>query len=417
MPAFKLFDMPTENVGDDAQLGRSLSCISCGLYKGVTSPKMEPHGGFRRGLMTIGEGPGKDEDRLGKPWQGKTGQLLRNALKRLGIDLDRDCLSTNAANCRPPDNRTPTPHEMACCRHRYVLPTIQRERPRVALLLGGSAAQSIAGSLMPDVNDAITKWRGFRIPVPQWGCWLCPTFHPSFVARSLEEGRREVETIWERDLEAAVAQLSVPVPEPEDLRRKVVILRGEDEILSALERVWRGDKFSHDYETTGLHAICHELVSASFATSPDRAFAFTYRRGSAVDEVWRNVLADDGVGKIAHNIKFEDGWSREKFGVEDIEWLWDSMIGAHVVDNRQGICGLKLQSFLQFGIPDYGALIAPFLESVNPKDPTAPNRIYEFVERYGEEEELLYNGIDSLVGLRLSLRQMELLKREQPCVT
>lgn len=411
MPALKLFDLPTEDASGDAQLGRSLTCISCGLYKDVLSPKMAPHGDFRRGLLTIGEGPGKDEDRLGKPWQGKTGQLLRSALKRLGVDLDRDGISLNTVQCRPPDNRTPTPHEAACCRQRYVMPAILRERPKVILLLGGAATQSIAGSLMPDLNDAITKWRGFKIPVPQWGCWLCPTFHPSFVARSLEEGRREVESIWERDLEEAVDQLNAPVPKPEDLRKKVVILRDEEQVLAALEQVWKGDKFSHDYETTGLHAICHELVSASFATSPDRAFAFTYRRGSRVDEAWRNVLADKDVGKIAHNIKFEDSWGREKFGVGDIEWLWDSMVAAHVIDNRPGICGLKLQSFLQFGIPDYGALISPFLESVNPKDPMAPNRIYEFIERYGEEEELIYNGIDSLVGYRLAHQQMEILKR------
>lgn len=412
MPALKLFDLPTEDASGDAQLGRSLSCISCGLYKNALSPKMEPFGEFHRDLMTIGEGPGKDEDRLGKPWQGATGQLLRRTLKHLGIDLDRDCLSTNSVACRPPDNRTPTPHETACCRHRYVMPAILRERPKVILLLGGAATQSIAGSLMSDVNDAITKWRGFRIPVPQWGCWLCPTFHPSFVARSLEEGRREVETIWERDLEAAVEQLKVPVPKPEDLRRKVVILRDEEQVSSALSRVFKGDQFSFDYETTGLHAICHELVSASFATSPDLAFTFTYRRGSKVDEEWRNILADDGVRKIAHNIKFEAGWSLEKFGVEDIAWEWDSMVAAHVIDNRPGICGLKLQSFLQFGIPDYGAVISPFLESVNSKDLTAPNRIYEFVQRYGADELLTYNGLDSLVSMRLALQQIEILRRD-----
>lgn len=242
--------------------------------------------------------------------------------------------------------------------------------------------------------------------MPEWGCWLCPTFHPSFVARS--EDKPEVATIWERDLESAIDQLRTPVPEPEDLRKRIVLLHTEDEILAALNRVHRG-LFSFDYETTGLQPICHELVSASFATSPDRAFAFMYSGSERVREAWRNILASPRLGKAAHNIKFEDTWSREKFQVEDIEWRWDSMIAAHVVDNRPGICGLKLQVFLNFGVPSYDALIEPFLKSIDERDPTAPNRIYEFIERYGEDELLMYNGIDSLGGLRLAMQQMEIL--------
>ena len=401
-----LLDMPAVSAGEDIPIGAS--CISCGLFRNVLSPKMPPFGENRRGLMTVGEGPGEREDRVGKPWQGQTGQLLRRALGRLGVDLDRDCVSTNAVACRPEGNRTPTPHEAMCCRVRFLRPAIKRTRPRVVLLLGGAATASVVGSLLPEVSDQITKWRGFRIPVPEWGCWLCPTFHPSFVAGSAD--RPEVETIWERDLEAAVDQLREPVPKPEDLRRRITILRSDEDVLAALSRV-RPGLFSHDYETTGLHPSLHELVSAAFSTSPDRAFAFEWTGSSRVEEAWRNILSDDRVGKVAHNIKFENAWGTDKLGVEDITWAHDSMIAAHVLDNRPGICGLKLQLFLNLGIPDYGSAIAPFLESSDPKDLAAPNRIREFIERYGWEEELIYNGIDSLGGLRLSLRQIDLLKR------
>jgi hypothetical protein len=83
------------------------------------------------------------------------------------------------------------------------------------------------------------------------------------------------------------------------------------------------------------------------------------------------------------------------------------MLAAHVIDNRTGICGLKFQSFINFGVVGYENLIDPYLKSVTPRDPTAPNRILEFIERHGEDECLIYCGIDSLLAYRLTMKQMK----------
>src|SRR5665213_1876383 len=98
---------------------------------------MKPWGQFSRKLMTCGEGPGENEDKRGKPWQGKAGTLFSDTLKDLDIDLERDCLSTNSVLCRPPNNRTPTGHEQACCRSKFLYPEIETSQPKVILLLGG----------------------------------------------------------------------------------------------------------------------------------------------------------------------------------------------------------------------------------------------------------------------------------------
>ena len=124
-----------------------------------------------------------------------------------------------------------------------------------------------------------------------------------------------------------------------------------------------------------------------------------------IARAWRDLLSDPKVGKIAHNIKFEESWSYHKFGAEDIVWAWDSMLAAHVIDNRVGLCGLKLQVFLNFGLETYDDLISPFLQSVD-RDPNSPNRIREFVERHGADEALYYCGLDSLLGFRLAMKQM-----------
>lgn len=381
-----------------------MSCISCGLFKDVVSPKMPPHGEFRRKIMTIGEAPGAVEDKRGKPWQGPTGRLLRDALYDVDVNLDLDCISLNSVACRPPENREPAPHERACCQAKFVEPSIRDYRPRVIILLGGVATASVLGQISP-LTDSISKWRGWRIPVPDWGCHVCPTYHPSFVAR--EERNPEVGVIWRRDLAEAVKLLDAPLPRPDDLRRRVRILRGDDAIVATLAAARRARFFSFDYETTGLVPEVQELISASFATSGEEAFAFPWTGSEAVRRAWIDVLEDGAVGKIAHNIKFEAAWSAVHLGVEGIAWAFDTMLAAHVLDNRQGVCGLDVQAFLNFGVPDWSTEINPYMRSTDGYH--APNRLREFVERFGEDALLVYNGIDSLVGYRLAMRQMEQL--------
>ena len=80
-------------------LGTKQTCIKCGLYQNVLSPRMEAFGNFRKGILNIGEAPGGEEDRKGKQWQGKVGRRLKRMYGKLGIDLFDDCLNINAVNC------------------------------------------------------------------------------------------------------------------------------------------------------------------------------------------------------------------------------------------------------------------------------------------------------------------------------
>lgn len=405
-----LFDLSPEP--KTAERGRIKSCVSCGLHRDVRSPKMQPYGENRKRIAIIGEGPGAQEDKAGKPWQGPSGELVQGVMRENGLDLFRDCVSMNAVNCRTDkDNRTPTGYEIACCRAKIVDPAIAEHRPRVVLLMGGSAVTSVLGPLAPEgrtLDAAINKWRGFAIPIPEIGAHVCPTFHPSYVMR--EDKRPEIDTIWRQDIRKALALLDEPVPEPEDLASRVEVLRDEGAILRAIYEAHDAEYVSFDYETTGLRPQLHGLVCASFATSVDRACAFMMPRTGPVRGAWAKLMSDPRVGKISHNLKFEDSWTREHFEVDEINWAWDSMIAAHVVDSRVGICGLKLQAFINFGTRDWSAVIDPYLKSVDERDQRAPNRIWEFIERHGEEDCLVYCGIDSLTAFRLAMRQMGIIR-------
>lgn len=131
-------------------------------------------------VMIIGEAPGADEDREGKPFVGRSGKLLSKMLETIGLKRE-DCYITNVLSWRPPGNRTPTDAEVAVC-----LPFLRRQielvAPKVILLLGGSAANAVLEN-----NDSISSLRGhFLNYVTQDGKEIpaLASFHPAYLLRT-----------------------------------------------------------------------------------------------------------------------------------------------------------------------------------------------------------------------------------------
>lgn len=125
-------------------------------------------------LMFIGEGPGEQEDKQGRPFVGAAGQLLDLLLSAL-MFKDEDYYICNVVKCRPPSNRTPTEDEAESC-----LPWLRNQvsliRPQIMVCLGATAMKYVI-----DKNAKITQIRG------QWierkGFWIMPTFHPAALLR------------------------------------------------------------------------------------------------------------------------------------------------------------------------------------------------------------------------------------------
>src|SRR5437879_2515775 len=86
----------------------------CGLKRTATNTVFADGVAAGR-IMLIGEAPGRDEDRVGKPFVGRAGQLLDKMLASIGLDRKTNAYITNVINWRPPDNRDPTPEEAASC--------------------------------------------------------------------------------------------------------------------------------------------------------------------------------------------------------------------------------------------------------------------------------------------------------------
>ena len=129
--------------------------------------------------MLIGEAPGAEEDRQGKPFVGKSGQLLDRMLAAIGLDRSRVYIA-NTVPWRPPGNRAPTPEELALC-----LPFLHRQvelvAPRLVMTLGGPAIQTVFST----TNGIIKmRWIWSNVTIGNHNADAIPTLHPAYLLRN-----------------------------------------------------------------------------------------------------------------------------------------------------------------------------------------------------------------------------------------
>ena len=161
-------------------------CRRCPLHE-TRSHTVFGEGDPAADLMFVGEGPGADEDRLGRPFVGKAGRLLDDIIEK-GMGLRREqVFIANVVKCRPPGNRNPEPDEIASCTP-YLHRQIDLIRPRIIVALGKFAAQTLLETKSP-----ISRLRGQFFDYR--GIQLMPTFHPSYLLRKPEDKRLAWEDI------------------------------------------------------------------------------------------------------------------------------------------------------------------------------------------------------------------------------
>ncbi len=150
----------------------------CGLKQSATQ-LVFADGNPEGRLMAVGEAPGADEDRQGRPFVGRSGQLFDRMLKSIGLDRTQVYIA-NVVPWRPPGNRTPTPQEVAIC-HPFILRQIELAAPDLLIFLGGAATHA----LLP-VKDGILRLRGrwFDFPVGDRVIKAMPMLHPAYLLRT-----------------------------------------------------------------------------------------------------------------------------------------------------------------------------------------------------------------------------------------
>ena len=159
-------------------------CTRCGLAVNRTMA-VPGEGALDAPVMFVGEGPGADEDRTGRPFVGAAGKYLDTWLHAIELPRDR-CFIANCVKCRPPQNREPHPDEIGACLP-FLLRQIAIVKPRVICCLGRIAAQTLLGTTqsLGQLRGRVHEHRGIPVLV---------TYHPSAVLRDKASLRKPV---WE----------------------------------------------------------------------------------------------------------------------------------------------------------------------------------------------------------------------------
>lgn len=350
-----LFDfIDSEEVDDykERRLSADIAgnCEKCKLYKWPRAPRMEPSGPRNADYYLCGEGPGEQEDRVGRHFYEKAeaGKYLRFNMRRYGLAPNLWRMS-NALSCRKPDNATPTEAEISLCRPR-LLKDIRETKPQVIMLFGGPAVQSVIG------DTGIGRYRGRIIPYHDLGAWICPLVHPAGVKRDLNF----YESVFQADLERVAQLIKAKTPLPKIKPYKVDCITNLNDILNVCQRLEQSEVFGIDFETVNIRPYHSnsKLVSVAVTTDGITATSFPVeksgelipRQQRRVLQALKKLLSNPRIRKIVHNLGMECEWSEVYLGVKITGPIDDTQRMSYVLDVRHKCHSLAFITLVNFGV-------------------------------------------------------------------
>ena len=175
---------------------KTMGCTKCDLHEGRNN-LVFGEGSSSAELVLVGEAPGFQEDKEGKPFVGRAGQLLTKIINAMGLDR-QDVYICNVLKCRPPSNRDPRPEEIIMCEG-ILLKQLEIIQPKVICAMGRFAAQTLLKT-----ETTIGRLRGtFH---DYHGIPLMPTYHPAYLLRNPHDKRK----VWE-DVQQIMVKLGLQV--------------------------------------------------------------------------------------------------------------------------------------------------------------------------------------------------------------
>ncbi len=156
-----------------SDVSRCELCALCKSRKNI----LFGNGSKEAQVMFIGDSPGVSEDETGTLFAGRSGELLAKMIENVLLIPKESVYITTILKCRPPENRVPTPEEVACCKP-YVMQQIEMVKPKIIVTLGSTSFHHLTG----EYDTPLEKVRGLVLNFGD--AKLIPTFHPSFLLRN-----------------------------------------------------------------------------------------------------------------------------------------------------------------------------------------------------------------------------------------
>jgi len=308
-------------------------CIKCNLHKNCITNMMPGDGPEDADVMIIGEAPGREEDEQGKPFVGKAGKILMEALNELGFKRE-DFFITNVIRCRPTDgtkNLTPEDKDIELCRE-WLLKEIEEVDPKLIVLLGGRAIDGVLGL---GEGKGITQKSGTFVDRDNRTYLRC--IHPASVIYNPNQKSK-----FKRDLGK--------LKEFFEGREKVDLDYGSIKSLSQFKefaKMLEGcEVIAVDIETDGTDFLEDSIIGISFAWElgksrylplPKDEFDFLSGKSAGwrdkAIEVLKEIMANESL-KVFHNAAFDVKFLN-RAGCPVNNSNFDTMIAAHIIDENQ----------------------------------------------------------------------------------
>lgn len=343
--------------------GRNPKCRDCELWKSSKTVCVWGDGRTDASVVVIGEAPGENEARTGKPFTGRSGVLLRSELKRAGID---DVYITNVVKCRPPDNREPTRDEIAACR-KYIEAELAEIKPAFVVAAGGTASKLVLkDAKITTINGKVIE----TVPMSP-GSRGYPIYHPAYVLR--DPGKL---TVFRADLERLARLVGGGKLGGPEVDVKVVRAKNFRQFL---HEFIESEAFAFDLETSGLFPwgptgsirclsiglVAQEngketlrgwVIPADMPDSPYAGRPDAFRR--MVVLLYKIQV---GTGKpnrwvAGQNAKFDNNWLWAKCRVR-FHLDFDTMIAHHTLDENAPH-DLEVMSRSELDAPEYDIPLA-----------------------------------------------------------
>lgn len=327
-------------------------CEKCGLGN---HPVPDDGGDYT--ILVVGEAPGAEESKQGKPFVGQSGKLLRKAMTQIGFPMEKVTF-TNIVKCRPPDNKIQRRYITSCYRSLPIKNTTE-----IVILCGNTPLQAVLG------ETGITTWNG--IPVERDGIIYIPVLHPAFVLR--DENHMDA---WLAALDTAYQAYRSGVKKAADSQYTIEYPTGNIGLLTMEKELMASPVISMDTEVDSLDpwAKGNALLMMSFATG-DRAYAVAVNHpddmcplNEGEKNILRRILIDHPF-IVGHNIKFDQMQVDRFLGVQ-FDAMGDTMLCSFLAETKKGIHGLKRLAGMYLGMYDYDSPLTDYQREHPEADPS-----------------------------------------------
>ena len=415
-------------------------CLECKAYQKCKSGRRNVIGDGLKKILILGPPIDKKDDDLNETFSSESMQYFLKKLNNIGIDIQKDCWYLPSIQCFPGLKNQISTNHIKYCRQK-TLDTIANIKPDKILTLGKEALKIlIGGRLTSRISLAgSTKWFGWSIPDQKLNTTIITTFSPKEVLEELfYQKKRLIEwkkysitntPIWEdtqiqnkddfliKQLHFERDILKIKKTShfyKNNLLSECSVINDPDEAILALRIFQKEKRISFDYETTGKkpHRSGHKILCIGISNGiVSYGFPIFYDNALFLEELKR-LLTNPFVKKVAHNLKFEESWTQNILGYKVNGWYWDTMIAAHVLDNRTGVNGLKFQTYVNFGIVGYDDLVEPYMSLKNNEDVFGDNG-YNKLETFDIKTTCLYCAQDAHFTDHLAEKQISIIKNDE----